>query len=118
MPSAKSHGRNFTKYLRSKNFDIKFYGLSFLQKTAGKSVYSIASAKVADAGDYKCMAVITPKPELKDEAKVSVEVLSKSSFVKHFCQVYAMIVIFGFVNEGDPTFRLPSAKSLLIMNCE
>ena len=30
-----------------------------------------------DAGDYKCTAVMTVKPELKDEAILSVEVICK-----------------------------------------
>lgn len=51
-------------------------------KSAGKSVYTIASAKVTDAGDYKCTAVISSKPELKDEATVSVSVLTPPMFDK------------------------------------
>eukprot|EP00112_Aurelia_sp_Birch-Aquarium-sp1_P004418 Seg15.5 transcript_id=Seg15.5/GoldUCD/mRNA.D3Y31 product="Neural cell adhesion molecule 2" protein_id=Seg15.5/GoldUCD/D3Y31 len=60
--------------------DGKFTELTGQAKTPGKSVYSIASAKLADRGDYKCTAVITPKPELKDEAIVSVDVLTSPVF--------------------------------------
>lgn len=46
------------------------------QSKAGESVYKIASASLSDAGTYKCAAVISAKPDLKDEATMKISVLS------------------------------------------
>ena len=37
----------------------------------------MTSVAASDAGNYKCTAVITVKPELKDEAMLSAEVICK-----------------------------------------
>ena len=61
------------------------------QSKAGESVYKIASASVADAGTYKCAAVISAKPSLKDEATMAISVLSMTfshSFPDTFCSVH------------------------------
>eukprot|EP00112_Aurelia_sp_Birch-Aquarium-sp1_P025100 Seg8185.1 transcript_id=Seg8185.1/GoldUCD/mRNA.D3Y31 product="Protein sax-3" protein_id=Seg8185.1/GoldUCD/D3Y31 len=69
-------GPNLAISWMKKGKDGKFTELTGQVKRAGKSAYSITSVAASDAGDYKCIAVITAKPELKDEAMLSVEVIS------------------------------------------
>ena len=48
----------------------------YTQQTSGKSVYTIAVASLGDAGTYQCVAVLAAKPELKDEASMTIVILS------------------------------------------